>query len=69
MFISDQELGKYSSSDLVNLISSKVGKDTMQVVSYGLKVLVINDNKGNFLPVFGISLSEFFYSVGLKEGD
>ena len=37
----------------------------MQVVSYGLQFLVINDNQGNFLPVLGISLSEFFYSFGL----
>ena len=41
----------------------------MQVVSYGLQFLVINDNGGNFLPVLGISLSELFYSYGLQAGN
>lgn len=38
----------------------------MQIVSYGVQLLVINDNKDNFLPVLGVQLSEFLYSFGLK---
>ena len=33
----------------------------MQVVSFGFKFMIINDSKGNFLPVLGIQLSEFMY--------
>jgi len=47
---------------LILQIEEEQGHDKMQVVSYGLQLLVINDNEGNFLPVLGISLSEFFYS-------
>jgi hypothetical protein len=37
----------------------------MQVVSYGLQFIVINDYMGNYLPVFGVSVSQIFYSFGM----
>lgn len=37
----------------------------MQVVSYGLQFIVINDYKGNYLPVFGVSVSQLFYEFGM----
>ena len=38
-----------------------------QIVSHGVKVLVINDNLMNFIPVLGISISEFHYSSDQNE--
>lgn len=38
----------------------------MQIVSFGVQLLLINDNKENFLPVLGVQLSEFLYSFGMK---
>ena len=37
----------------------------MQVVSYGLQFIIINDYRGNYLPVFGVSVSQLFYQFGM----
>lgn len=36
-------------------------------MSYGLKIVVINDSMQNFFPVLGISISEFHYSSDQNE--
>lgn len=38
----------------------------MQVVSYGLQIIIINDYMGNYLPIFGVSVSQLFYQYGMS---
>ena len=37
----------------------------MQVVSFGMQFIVINDYMGNYLPVFGVSVSQLTYNFGM----
>lgn len=39
----------------------------MEIVSYGLQFIVINDYMGNYLPVFGASVSQLNYQYGMTE--
>eukprot|EP00347_Sterkiella_histriomuscorum_P000566 403375355 len=52
---------------LLQAIKEERGVDQFQVVSYGLKVLIINDYLQNFFPVLGMSISEFHYSSDQNE--
>ena len=61
------KLSKYSDQEVVQIVNEKDGNDNIQVVSYGMKVIFINDHQGNFLPVFGISLSQLFYHFGFEQ--
>ena len=63
--ISLTELANYSDTEVIQVVHEELGHDNMQVVSYGVQIIIINDYSGNFLPVFGISLSELFYQFGL----
>lgn len=42
---------------MLQVVEEELGHDNMQVVSYGLQIIVINDYMGNYLPVFGVSVS------------
>ena len=63
--ISLEDLTRYSDTEVIQVVHEELGHDNMQVVSYGVQMIIINDYCGNFLPVFGISLSELFYQFGL----
>jgi hypothetical protein len=69
MIIEEEQKG--SPSDVAKFEISKIkeekGVNEFQVVSYGLKILIINDSQHNFFPVLGVSLSEFHYSYDMNE--
>jgi hypothetical protein len=50
---------------VLQIVEEELGQDNMQVVSYGLQFIVINDYMGNYLPVFGVSVSQLFYQFGM----
>ena len=62
--ISLEDLAKYSNSEVIQVVYEEIGHDNMEIVSYGVQIIIINDYSGNFLPVFGISLSELTYHFG-----
>ena len=37
-------------------------------MSYGIQIMIINDNCGNFMPVLGTSISTMCYQYGLQNG-
>jgi hypothetical protein len=51
----------------IGKIKEEMGVNEFQVVSYGLKILIINDSQHNFFPVLGVSVSEFHYSYDMNE--
>ena len=62
--ISVKDLKKFSSSEVFEVAPEELGNDQVSIVSYGLQIIFINDYQGNFLPIFGISVSEFFFQSG-----
>mmetsp|Transcript_23179 Transcript_23179/g.22659 ORF Transcript_23179/g.22659 Transcript_23179/m.22659 type:complete len:230 (-) Transcript_23179:2589-3278(-) len=52
---------------ILEIIQEEKGVDQLQVVSHGLKILVINDNMFNFFPVLEIVLSELSFSCDQNE--
>jgi len=71
--ISIAYLERYEDSKVLQVVEEELGHDNMQVVSYGLQFIMINDYMGNYLPVFGVSVSQLFYQSGMttnfKEGN
>ena len=53
-FVSKDDLQKYESKDLLEVIYEEKGNDSMQLLSSGLQVLIINDSSSNFLPVIQV---------------
>ena len=66
------QLQQYSDSKVLLVVEEELGHDNMEIVSYGLQFIVINDYMGNYLPVFGVSVSQLNYQYGMtvneKEG-
>jgi hypothetical protein len=65
--ISLEDFARYSDNEVIQVVHEELGNDNMEVVSYGVQIIIINDYSGNFLPVFGISLSELTYHFGLTQ--
>ena len=67
------QLEKYDDHKVLEVVEEELGHDNIQIVSYGLQVIIINDYMGNYLPVFGVSVSQLFYQFGmsarLREGN
>lgn len=62
LHLSLQEAQNLSEPQLVSQIREESGLNQLQIVSYGFKILVINDSQQNFFPVIGISISELHFS-------
>lgn len=55
------KLNEYSDKEVIQVVREEQGDDSIQVMSYGLQLMLINDNCGNFMPVLGTSVSEMCY--------
>lgn len=57
------KLNSYTDQEVIQVIKEEQDNDNdnLQVMSYGIQIMIINDNNGNFMPVLGMSLSEMFY--------
>ena len=58
-------LQQYNDSKVLQVVEEELGHDNMQIVSYGVQFIIINDYMGNFMPVFGLSVSQLYYEFGM----
>lgn len=62
------KLNQFSDNEVIQVVREETGDDSIQIMSYGLQLMIINDNCGNFMPVLGTSISEMCYQYGLTQG-
>lgn len=58
---SQKVMSSHYEAEIVTMEDEEVNKgiDQMQVVSHGLKLIIINDRDNNFLPVLSTNFSHF----------
>ena len=61
-------LNYFDDTEVIQVVQEEQGDDNIQVMSYGMQVMIINDNCGNFMPVLGLSVSEMCYQYGQVAG-